>query len=51
MRVDGLIYASDELIQQMRHDQAPDRVTNVATLPGIQLARLAMPDIHWGYGI
>jgi tRNA-splicing ligase RtcB len=50
MRVDGLIYASDELIQQMRHDQAPDQVANVATLPGIQLASLAMPDIHWGYG-
>ena len=50
MRVDGLIYASDELIQQMRNDQAPDQVANVATLPGIQLASLAMPDIHWGYG-
>ena len=46
MRVDGLIYASDELIQQMRNDQAPDQVANVATLPGIQLASLAMPDIH-----
>ena len=22
----------------------------VATLPGIQVASLAMPDIHWGYG-
>ena len=50
MRVDGLIYANDDLIQQMRHDQAPDQVANVATLPGIQLASLAMPDIHWGYG-
>ena len=50
MRVDGLIYASDELIEQVRHDQAPDQVANVATLPGIQVASLAMPDIHWGYG-
>lgn len=50
MRVDGLIYANDELIRQMRNDQAPDQVANVATLPGIQLASLAMPDIHWGYG-
>src|ERR671937_22145 len=31
-------------------DQAPDQVANVATLPGIQVASLAMPDIHWGYG-
>lgn len=50
MRVDGLIYASDELMQHLRHDQAPEQVANVATLPGIQVASLAMPDIHWGYG-
>jgi tRNA-splicing ligase RtcB len=50
MRVDGLIYASDDLIDQVRHDQAPEQVANVATLPGIQIASFAMPDIHWGYG-
>ena len=50
MRVDGLIFASDELIEQIRHDQAPEQVANVAFLPGIQRASLAMPDIHWGYG-
>jgi tRNA-splicing ligase RtcB len=50
MRVDGLIYASSTLIEQIRADQAPEQVANVATLPGIQRASLAMPDIHWGYG-
>ena len=50
MRVDGLIYADDVLIEQIRNDQACEQVANVATLPGIQLASLAMPDIHWGYG-
>src|SRR5207249_11364497 len=30
--------------------QAPEQVANVAFLPGIQHASLAMPDIHWGYG-
>lgn len=50
MRVDGLIYASRELIELIRADQAPEQVANVAFLPGIQLASLAMPDIHWGYG-
>lgn len=50
MRVDGLIFASDELLQQIRLDQAPEQVANVAFLPGIQVASLAMPDIHWGYG-
>jgi tRNA-splicing ligase RtcB len=50
MRVDGLIFASEKLMQQIRLDQAPDQVANVAFLPGIQGASLAMPDIHWGYG-
>ena len=50
MRVDGLIYASEALIEQVRNGQAPEQVANVATLPGIQVASLAMPDIHWGYG-
>ena len=50
MRVDGLIFADEVLIQQIRKDQGPEQVANVATLPGIQVASLAMPDIHWGYG-
>ena len=50
MRVDGLIYADEVLIQQIRADQACEQVANVAMLPGIQVASLAMPDIHWGYG-
>ena len=50
MRVDGMIYADDVLIEQIRADQACEQVANVATLPGIQVASLAMPDIHWGYG-
>ena len=50
MRVDGLIFASDVLMEHIRGDQAPEQVANVATLPGIQVASLAMPDIHWGYG-
>jgi tRNA-splicing ligase RtcB len=50
MRVDGLIFADDLLIDQIRNDQAPEQVANVATLPGIQKASIAMPDIHWGYG-
>lgn len=50
MRVDGLIYSSAQLIDQLVADQAPEQVANVAHLPGIQKASLAMPDIHWGYG-
>jgi tRNA-splicing ligase RtcB len=47
MRVPGRVYA----------DGAPDpddaalrQVANVAFLPGIVGASLAMPDMHWGYG-
>ena len=50
MRVDGLIYADAAMVQDIRGDQAPEQVANVAFLPGIQHASLAMPDIHWGYG-
>src|SRR5436853_7713969 len=50
MRVDGLIFADDAMIELIRKDQAPEQVANVAFLPGIQHASLAMPDIHWGYG-
>src|SRR5437016_9165318 len=50
MRVDGLIFANERMIEQLRKDQAPEQVANVAFLPGIQVASMAMPDIHWGYG-
>jgi tRNA-splicing ligase RtcB len=50
MRVDGHIYCSRAMIDQLRGDQAPEQVANVACLPGIQVASLALPDIHWGYG-
>jgi tRNA-splicing ligase RtcB len=50
MRVDGLIFADDRLLPLVRSDRAAEQVANVAFLPGIQLASLAMPDIHWGYG-
>ncbi len=50
MRVDGLIYADDKLIEAIKSDKSPEQVANVACLPGIVGHSLAMPDIHWGYG-
>src|SRR5512137_854287 len=50
MRVDGIVFADDVLIESLRQDQSLDQVANVSTLPGIVGASLAMPDIHWGYG-
>ncbi|MEW6087444.1 MAG: RtcB family protein [bacterium] len=50
MRVPGLIYTSEHLIKDIRMDQTPVQVANVACLPGILKYSMAMPDIHWGYG-
>jgi len=50
MRVDGIIYASQEIINSVE-DGALQQVANAATLPGIVKASLAMPDIHYGYGL
>jgi len=49
MRVPGIIYAGEKLIEDM-DEKVREQVTNVATLPGIQRASYAMPDAHWGYG-
>ena len=50
MRVPGLIYADQEMLEHIQEEQAPEQVANVAFLPGIVGYSLAMPDIHWGYG-
>lgn len=50
MRVPGRIYSSAEMIDEVIREEAARQVANVAELPGIVNASLAMPDIHWGYG-
>jgi len=50
MRVDGLVFASDTMMDEIRDDPCLEQVANVACLPGIVGASIAMPDIHWGYG-
>ncbi|MEE9515113.1 MAG: RtcB family protein [Candidatus Brocadiales bacterium] len=50
MRVDGIIYANEKIIKDIKKDESLRQVANVATLPGIVRASLAMPDIHEGYG-
>jgi tRNA-splicing ligase RtcB len=50
MRVDGIVFASEAMMQSMREDPCLEQVQNVATLPGIVGSSFAMPDIHWGYG-
>ena len=50
MRVPGLIYANQKLLDDIKLDESPRQVANVAHLPGIINYSLAMPDMHWGYG-
>ena len=50
MRVPARIYADQELLSQIMHDQSLEQLVNTATLPGIVKYALAMPDIHQGYG-
>jgi tRNA-splicing ligase RtcB len=51
MRVPAIIFADDQLMEQIRHDQSLEQAANSATLPGIIKAAYAMPDIHQGYGL
>lgn len=50
MRVPGLVYADEKMLEAIKEDQSLEQVANVAFLPGIVGRSLAMPDIHWGYG-
>lgn len=50
MRVPGVVYADEKLLKDIYKDKALEQMKNVAFLPGVVNASLAMPDIHWGYG-
>ncbi len=49
MHVPAILFANEELLAGM-DDKVLEQLQNVATLPGIVKAALAMPDAHWGYG-
>jgi tRNA-splicing ligase RtcB (3'-phosphate/5'-hydroxy nucleic acid ligase) len=50
MRVPARVFADRELLDKILTDRSLEQLQNVATLPGIVEAALAMPDIHQGYG-
>jgi tRNA-splicing ligase RtcB (3'-phosphate/5'-hydroxy nucleic acid ligase) len=50
MRVPGRVFADAELLDAIERDESLDQLRNVATLPGVVDAVLAMPDVHQGYG-
>ncbi|MFH0925405.1 MAG: RtcB family protein [bacterium] len=50
MKTDGIVYANEKMLEDIKKDFSLGQVANVACLPGIVGCSLAMPDIHWGYG-
>src|SRR5213082_1203865 len=50
MRVPARVFADAELLAAIEQDRSLEQLANVATLPGIIEAAMAMPDIHQGYG-
>ncbi|MDW8014116.1 MAG: RtcB family protein [Archaeoglobaceae archaeon] len=49
MKVPAYFYINRKLMQILEKD-AVEQAANVATMPGIQVASLVMPDVHVGYG-
>ena len=50
MRVPARVFADREMLDAISDDLSLEQLQNVATLPGIVNAAIAMPDIHQGYG-
>ena len=50
MNVPGIVYATAKMLRGTDQKEPLKQVANVAMLPGIVRASLAMPDMHWGYG-
>ena len=50
MRVPARFFADEEILAAIRGDRSLEQLQNVATLPGVVGAAVAMPDIHQGYG-
>src|SRR5206468_3215690 len=46
MRVPARVFADEEILSAIRADRSLEQLQNVATLPGIVDAAIAMPDIH-----
>lgn len=50
MRVPGIVFADEDLLEKMRTDRTLDQCANVAHLPGIYKYSITLPDGHEGYG-
>ncbi|MEM3074686.1 MAG: RtcB family protein [Candidatus Pacearchaeota archaeon] len=49
MKVPVIIYASENLLNEMKKDNCLQQMVNVAQLPGIEKS-IVLPDAHLGYG-
>jgi tRNA-splicing ligase RtcB len=49
MLVPARFFGDVRLVKEM-DEKVREQSSNVACLPGIQMASIAMPDAHWGYG-
>jgi tRNA-splicing ligase RtcB len=50
MRVPGMVFANESLLNKMQTDRTLWQCTNVAHLPGIYKYAVTLPDGHEGYG-
>jgi tRNA-splicing ligase RtcB len=50
MNVQARIYASEQLLEQIREDDTLEQAYNMAQLPGVEKHVCVMPDGHQGYG-
>ncbi|KDR93959.1 tRNA-splicing ligase RtcB [Peptoclostridium litorale DSM 5388] len=50
MNVPAMIFATENMLDDVLKDRSIEQLINVSTLPGIQKAAIVMPDVHEGYG-
>ncbi len=50
MRVPGIVFANEALLEKMRTDRTLEQCANVTHLPGIYKNAVTLPDGHEGYG-
>jgi tRNA-splicing ligase RtcB len=50
MRVPGMVFADEQLVEKIKTDRTLDQCVNVAHLPGIYKYAVTLPDGHEGYG-
>jgi tRNA-splicing ligase RtcB len=50
MRVPVRIFATRQLLEDIKDDKSLEQAVNAATLPGLVGQVVVMPDVHQGYG-